>query len=548
MQKSVIWMLVLLFLITNVYALDCQYKVNETYQEFGTWLFDSRGNYYGEPLILKDFNSAYCGFDCNGKPSFVIENQYSQEMQLNLSALLLKPATQGNAYPEAKQIITQEIILPAYGEYKFEGNPIGIGSNYFSNDSITYEVYSPEELTLKKGYRDLQREICKNCTNGKQCLDNGASCNSNDECGSNICNLAKVCGSIGSLSVVPCPAGLLNCNNQSCLAPSTKNVGEAYKCEFECISQRGENGTCLKSLEEIKADNVKSAKKLVYWFIGIILVVSFISLAYWKFLYKRWIKGLGARLNELERVSKLKEKEINQLESHGADLSIKIKKYEELIENKNKEANSIGELIKLKESELKEASIKSKSIVEEAIRNLISKSRKIKSETLALEIETEKFKEARMKRNTEIEEGKKLRENEIKERKDKALYETAKLLRVPKEKLEIDNGRIRYSKSLINPEQKGAWAHIELYKRYIRKPTSNEEVHHIDGDELNNNLWNLIAIDIKKHFGIHGTIKTMDWADALNYLIAKKIVGEMDLHKFIKQHRKEIEEQQKLKR
>ena len=230
-----------LFLINFMSALDCNYTEPKTIQELKLGIYNADGTFFGDPLILKDFVGTYCGFDCGGTPSFTIANQYSLEMHINLSALLFKPGLQ--AYPEAKSTIIREITLAPYGEYKFEGSNIGIGSNYFPNDSITY-TFLNSTLSLKTDYRDVQITICEICEGGKLCLEDGMSCTWDSDCGSDICSGMSICVKTES-ERNDCGSLLSFCDkNKKCVQRQSKSFGDLANCEFECKSGFIENGKC----------------------------------------------------------------------------------------------------------------------------------------------------------------------------------------------------------------------------------------------------------------------------------------------------------------
>lgn len=116
-------------------------------------------------------------------------------------------------------------------------------------------------------------KVCKQCF-GNDCLNDGDACNPLDDnvkCGSGICNIAGICG---HKKVVPCPDGLRNCNSEICLNDSTKEVGQAYKCYWECKSDKYENGTCLKSSGTIKKEKEEKIKQIILYFALVLLVIG----------------------------------------------------------------------------------------------------------------------------------------------------------------------------------------------------------------------------------------------------------------------------------
>ncbi|PIN71801.1 hypothetical protein COV77_00085, partial [Candidatus Pacearchaeota archaeon CG11_big_fil_rev_8_21_14_0_20_30_13] len=103
MKKQLLFFFVGLFLINSVLALNCQYTETEKYTEFGTWIYNSDGDYFGEPLELKDFVSEYMNIEgCNPRPSFKIYNPYDFEIEMNIFYTSLHPNINW-AYPESEQ-------------------------------------------------------------------------------------------------------------------------------------------------------------------------------------------------------------------------------------------------------------------------------------------------------------------------------------------------------------------------------------------------------------------------------------------------------------
>ncbi|MBU0760790.1 MAG: HNH endonuclease, partial [Nanoarchaeota archaeon] len=302
------------FFLSYVSALECQYKVNETYQEFGNYLFDSNGDYFGEPLILKDFVSEYMNLEgCSPVPSFKIYNQYDFPVNLHIVYTLFHPRI-NTYYPESERKMESEIEIAPYSEERIDSTCLDIGTNQILEESISYTITGEKELILKKGNRQMQREICKICPSGKQCLNDNSLCNSDNECGSLICNIAGFCG---NTKVMTCPNGLMNCNNQSCLYPSIKESGEGYSCVWECKSGSGKSGICERDFRE-------NLIFLVFILIGLGIGLYFIFKSFYK---KSWEKEESRIIKEAEEKA---EEIISSAKNKLKRLSDEIEKSEKL--------------------------------------------------------------------------------------------------------------------------------------------------------------------------------------------------------------------------
>ncbi len=276
-----IWKLFLLLFvfisfINLVYALDCQYT-QPNYATKEEIVFYENGKKLDYQVIeIKDFS----------------QGVYSQ-----IYVLLNRPAqfTVYNHHPSKKLLI--EIFFTKNGNLDnatIEVDPLGyksISRDYQDNidfNTIRFRILD-ESINVKNELIEyIVDTTCKLC-NSKICLDDGASCKSNNECGSGICNIADFCG---KEKVVACePYGKLNCNNQTCLMPSTKEVGDAYSCNWECKSDRYEEGICLKSSMQLREEKDKRTRNIIIFGV-IIFVVILISYLYIE-KRKRGMGGYG---------------------------------------------------------------------------------------------------------------------------------------------------------------------------------------------------------------------------------------------------------------
>jgi hypothetical protein len=92
--------------------------------------------------------------------------------------------------------------------------------------------------------------------------------------------------------------------------------------------------------------------------------------------------------------------------------------------------------------------------------------------------------------------------------------------------------------------------HRHIYYTRIRKIGLDEEVHHIDNNELNNEIWNLIALPKEKHnknhASFHHKIEKNNWLQGLEVLIKELGLKNEDLPEHIRQHLKSEQEQTRL--
>jgi len=517
MKNVFLFLLLGIFFINFVNSLDCQYKVNETYQELELGLYDSNGNFVGPPLDFKDFvGGSFNLYGCN-PPSFKVHNTLGKDIILNISY-----TTEWNtAFGSRSQNHQGTITISQYLDSDFlMGSCPDIGSGSISKESVKYLILEPEIITLENEQVTKQREICKICPNGKQCLDDGSSCDLNIACGSNICNIAGFCG---YNKTVPCePYGKLNCKDQACLMPSTKEVGEAYMCDWECKSDRFENEKCLISKEEL-------IRRWVYWITGVVTALILTTLII-KYLIKKRI--LDPRIKELEdkiialaRKFEQKGKDIKELEEKGASLKEIIKKSEELIDIGNNKINSFNELIRLKESELKEVKGNVRKKIENELKILKNKLEEITKANILLKQSNDRI------------------EKEQKRKEGLAIKKYG-----GENKVFIDeNGYLRFY-SLKDGSKTGERYHRWLYFSKFPETPRNYEIHHIDGEKLNNEMWNLIALEksIHKYYVSEGKIKGEKWEVGLKHLIDLKIVKEENFHKYIQQEIQKRKKQRKL--
>jgi hypothetical protein len=462
-------------------------------------------------------------------------------------------------HPEVTEQRTENINLKAYSEYKISGTSVGIGGCSVIENETSYIINSPEELISKKGYITKQREICKTCPNGKQCLDDGAICSvmstNSNECGSKICNINLICGSVGTSTMVLCKDGKMNCNNESCLTPSIKKTEEAYSCEWECtpgtiacngicravsskaegeeyfcqeecVSQRGNGKVCIWSLEKQKFwENIRNI------FFGILILVG-LTLVGWFIIYKKvwplirdWIKAK----EELPNLIIAKENLAEEIKRSNGEL-IKLKQKEDdlrkEIENEQIKSNEIVKQIRDKENKeikiLQERKRNKKAEAQKIIDEEINRIRKKRQEEINYakleEAETLDYLNSQIKTNKALISEEKSKELKLREKIENLKKEIAQIENTSPEreielleneyKKEYETGarKIKFDK----PKQRffitSLYGQDEPLSRYVyekrvlkNKKIGNKKIHHINRNQRIDRPENLIALSEDDH-------------------------------------------------
>ncbi|MBI2629986.1 HNH endonuclease [Candidatus Pacearchaeota archaeon] len=463
MKKLIFGLFLIISFISSVSA--CQYKVNEIYHEVEMGLYDSSGNYVGEPLILSNFSGGYQNIAGCGPLSIIISNPLSFDINVEINFTARHDGIIG--WPQEDYLISRAITIKSFSSEQIVGDCPSVGGSRLLEDSIEYVITSPKLLIPKMQEVEKQKEICKICPNEKQCLDDGASCDLPIVCGSNICNPDNKCGTFQG-----CSQGKKLCNNISCLTPSIKKTEEAYLCDWECASGTiACNGICRNvsskkigqeyyCIEECKSGygkenkcirNPNVARNLLILFISIILLILGIASYF----------IIGA-INE--KRGRRKEKEI-------------IKEAEEKAEK----------IISSAKNKLKR------------LNDEIEKSEKLKTELNSLKkgsIEARKIKKELEETNESIQKERIRQEEEIKNTLE--AYEKRYSHRFV-----LDNkGYIRFAKGFISAGI-GGYLHRWIYKNVHGKINDGYEIHHKDFNKFNNEINNLEELTPKEHQNKH---------------------------------------------
>jgi hypothetical protein len=574
-KKIFIFLLFTVLLINISFALDCEYTEKQVrYEEGPVLYYKDSDNIMGQGLILS-------GFKEGNRASFFVKNPNNFEVVAHFNYSI-----GGKVTDVAK---TGKRIGPGNSEEIVYFCHIGEGECFIAEKSVNYYITQvngePKILIPREGLFPTIENVCK----GK---NNGSKCSKHEECGCGFCNRGKTCGTF-----IDCPDGTLDCNNKSCLIPSVKKAGEAYMCEWEC-KYGGNEGVCnyWKGLWPIFG--------LFLLLIGGIIVIKIYKQGTDKEKrkaeeakkkseeeemrfgeLKKIVRDTKGLLNELNEELNAKKNLLNKLNTE------KEKIIQDIKEEKEKSKKKIN-LIKQKEDEkIKKLELKkeNKSIeAEKEIQKEIEKIRSIRQgEIDKINKENEEkiaYLNRKKKENTDKIAQEEARyqdkeneilkkEEEIKEREtevskkerlleqkninlDKTSFETYKkeqlqkyIKRYDRAGIDISYNDKKYFIVTYRKSKKQTTLQRYVYSSYYPL-TDKLVVHHIDFDQLNNDIWNLIAISWEDHERLnHQEVIEKDWMLGVEQLKKKLDYGtkEKPLPKHIQKHLNDLEELSKEK-
>jgi hypothetical protein len=536
------------------FAQNCQYTVNETYSEMVTGFFSINGSYMGPGLSFTNFTNGAGSLPpkytihnpisrkLNISLTHVIINVREGVQIRTIPVELLpysdvviewNPPSEGQNYFDQNRI-TYSLIEPAdlliKTDYVTFVREICTPCNPCSDVCITdYQSCTKDcecgsgicnmcgkcgtkgssflDCTCPSGTFNCKNISCaipysknfgetyscpqeckSNVGNNITCLKGkGEICSKNDECGYGFCNIMNVCDTENK-----CPNETLNCKNQSCQTPSLKLVGQAYKCEFECNSSRGENGVCQESWIIVVGK----------WLGLIAAFLIFVTL--WKFVILTWInnkrKEAQIELFKIKEETKNKKEELSKI---IVEIKQKQNKLKHETDRISKEIDNLKiehkKKIELLERDLETA----KQVNKKQIENQIKKSQaefnnKIKNLQINFESKTKEYEE----KNEELIEKEKIQEtykNKLNNWENRKPYVNNQRQKV----FLNDNGYEVFVDKNNKPTAK--LFHVFWYEKKSKEPseknidTSKFNIHHIDGNKSNNEFWNLIKIDKELH-------------------------------------------------
>lgn len=532
MKRQLLFLLLGLFFVNSVLALDCQYTGNESYDIFEEGLYNLDGDYIGAPLEFKDFSGGSMNIQGCNSPSFKIYNPTDKNLVLNISYQTSWSTAFGGR--SANHYTTISINKYSSSD-KLQGSCPDLGSGSISQEGIKYTIFEPEEIILKNEKVTKQKEICKLCGN-KICLNDGTSCNSlydDLKCGSEICNIAGFCG---NQKVVDCPEGKINCQDKTCLEPSVKEEGESYMCSFECKSDRFENGTCLKSSLVLQQEKDKRNKNFIIFGVIILIILS-AGVGY--FALRPYIKNrkeeetktkeattqrqkeekaldvLRVEANNLFKEIECNEKNLKELKINEEKLSEKLIREEE---GNKKRIKAVREKTKKEINKLEEQKINKSIEAKKAIDKEIEKVRSVRREEIKSTEEEGRQKLNHLKKTIRQNETLRSEEKRIKSKLSKSIAKKnedileieskdperrqKKLLHRYIDKYGRGSGKVSYDEGsfiIKYPNGRKYQLHRHIYYKEIDRDIKDKQIHHIDSDPLNNEVWNLISLPEKEH-------------------------------------------------
>ncbi|MDP2925256.1 MAG: hypothetical protein Q8N99_02695 [Nanoarchaeota archaeon] len=516
MKNLIVILFLFVFLIGSVSA--CQYKINESYSQEEEWFYFD-GDFVGANLEMDKLVWVE-----NSHLSFTVYNNLTIPVTVRLD---YKVVSTWFGLDEVKSV---EVKVEPRDSDRYDDGHVNTQLNsYIGITDLDYTLIEPEVSSEYKNV-EKQKEVCRTCPNGKQCLDDNSLCISDNECGSSICNIVGFCGKD---KIISCEHyGKLNCKNQTCLMPSTKEVGEAYMCEWECKSDRFEEGICLKSSEQLQKEREERIKQLSIFGV-IIFIVVLLSYLY----IEKWKRGKvkKERQKEEEKVKDIRNEIIKlgeEKERINEDIkggNKEIQKLESQKANRLNEIKDLEEKIRHSKGEIKEK-------YEQELIRLRNKNK-----------ETEDKLKIQRKELLEQEKELKTKEKELEKRTEAYWKEKALIDSGQKQNLRFnEEGRLVFKNS-------GKLYHVWKYEDYLKKKgqkiLDNISIHHIDRNKYNNEIWNLVPMDKKIHdinnresvkgkFN-HNLIESYNWESGIHQI--KEQLGWKDSD-FPEQIQKELNE------
>lgn len=507
MNNFSIFLAVMLLLIPYLVFADisCQYKDIETYNETEQFLVDKSNNFQGNPPKFSDFIT-----EKNNITSFIINNPNPFKILVHLNLTIEGFGGGGKYYGvDIKSLQNRKVEELCYDNDKS-------GYCFINESSITYFVSTPDSPDLSILYpKNLTltktKLVCKLCNNAP-CLDDGAECSINEECGGEFC-VEKICNNKPECFVDNCKCERFNktqCKNNRCVSKNVLPEGDRPFCgPLECTTNYTDNsGRCAKSPAQKDAEAEEKAKNnsrrvRITLILSIIVIIAIIGLAI--YFNKKNTKKREAKARKKAREAAEKEYEEAKKEQ-GQSRNDYLKKMNLLIQNIRVQEEALED----KKKQLSE----SKNMLNEAENNLV------------------KTKQIREKKESEMKEIVEMEKN-ISESKAKL-----KDLTKPKHSLtrgfwEWQNPEKNYYPCYWNGEGKNNNIEIHkdlaekeifnFYRKWFNKyyPGKNFNdfvVHHIDKDISNYELANLAIISHDEHEKLHKKSQQKNWLSGIEEL------------------------------
>ena len=207
MKKLLVYVLciVLLFSLANAEGLTCQYKEEVLVSE--TTVLSPY--FLGKELLpltveISNINEGWWQPVRILNPNMV---NVLIELKLNVNTQEMQWCASNN-YP-TNQLVTFNIIVPKLGYIDQEIVRPPISNEHYCKNIRFTEPYSityldTEDVSILPKSITTFDEVCKECpdSSGVQCKNDGETCTIGTECGSDICNIAGICGAKNTPAVV----------------------------------------------------------------------------------------------------------------------------------------------------------------------------------------------------------------------------------------------------------------------------------------------------------------------------------------------------------
>lgn len=363
MNKFSIFLAVILLLVPYLVFADinCQYHDIGTYNETEQFLVDKSNNIQGKPPKFSDFIT-----EKNNITSFIINNPNPFKILVHLNFTIEGFGGGGKSYGiDVKALQNRKVEELCYVNDKS-------GYCFINESSITYFVSTPDSSDLSILYpKNLTlsktKLVCKLCKNAP-CLDDGAECSINEECGGGFC-VEKICNNKPECFLDNCKCERFNktqCKNNRCVSKNVLPAGDRPFCgPLECVTNyTDDSGRCAKSPVQIKEETEKKARdksirNIILLVLSIIVIISMIILAIYhskknrkKREQKARRKAREAAENEYEEAKKEQERARNEYLKKTNLLIQNIRVQEETLADKKRQLSESKNMLAETESNL----------------------------------------------------------------------------------------------------------------------------------------------------------------------------------------------------
>ncbi|MBN2095742.1 MAG: hypothetical protein JW727_06860 [Candidatus Aenigmarchaeota archaeon] len=249
-RRILSWLIFAIFVISPTLAdnLTCQYRTTQNVTN-ETIVFYFRGVPLDSPL-LEVRDAVYQGNSQDASYrwtyQFKVYNMYTSYLDVQVQY-------------RVDGVIYYADLTIAPGQYE----PVvgrgggGVGPDF---NSITFNISSPDGITMGRENMTFVVEICRECS-GKVCLNDGDACKLSSECGGGFCVIGR-CSNNESCpgGNCTCPEGEVLCTvNMSCVRANSVPIGSATICGLpqECTTEylNAETGLCENAAVHLDQGN-----------------------------------------------------------------------------------------------------------------------------------------------------------------------------------------------------------------------------------------------------------------------------------------------------